>query len=85
MIARFFIDRPIFATVLSVVITLIGGIALSTWKYEQCNPADQCDDHGEHGSKMGQSMKNRAIVATRPSPLESLALAGTPGGAPGAA
>ena len=27
MIARFFIDRPIFATVLSVVITLIGGIA----------------------------------------------------------
>src|SRR5215471_18822023 len=30
MIARFFIDRPIFATVLSVVITLIGGIALLT-------------------------------------------------------
>jgi multidrug efflux pump len=28
MFARFFIDRPIFATVLSVVITLIGGIAL---------------------------------------------------------
>ncbi len=28
MIARFFIDRPIFATVLSVVITLVGGIAL---------------------------------------------------------
>jgi multidrug efflux pump len=28
MIARFFIDRPIFATVLSVLITLIGGIAL---------------------------------------------------------
>ena len=28
MISRFFIDRPIFATVLSVVITLIGGIAL---------------------------------------------------------
>ena len=28
MIARFFIDRPVFATVLSVVITLIGGIAL---------------------------------------------------------
>src|SRR5437763_3611124 len=30
MIARFFIDRPIFATVLSVVIMLIGGIALFT-------------------------------------------------------
>ncbi len=30
MIARFFIDRPIFATVLSVVITLLGGIALYT-------------------------------------------------------
>ena len=28
MISRFFIDRPIFATVLSVVITVIGGIAL---------------------------------------------------------
>ncbi len=28
MISRFFIDRPIFATVLSVVIMLIGGIAL---------------------------------------------------------
>src|SRR5207237_606922 len=28
MISRFFIDRPIFATVLSVVITLVGGIAL---------------------------------------------------------
>jgi multidrug efflux pump len=28
MISRFFIDRPIFATVLSVVITLMGGIAL---------------------------------------------------------
>src|SRR2546421_5593325 len=28
MFARFFIDRPIFATVLSVVITLTGGIAL---------------------------------------------------------
>src|SRR3954469_9516255 len=29
MFARFFIDRPIFATVLSVAITLIGGIALA--------------------------------------------------------
>ena len=28
MISRFFIDRPIFATVLSIVITLIGGISL---------------------------------------------------------
>jgi multidrug efflux pump len=30
MISRFFIDRPIFATVLSILITLIGGIALFT-------------------------------------------------------
>src|SRR5258707_12218131 len=29
MLSRFFIDRPIFATVLSVVITLVGGIALA--------------------------------------------------------
>jgi len=28
LISRFFIDRPIFATVLSIVITLAGGIAL---------------------------------------------------------
>src|SRR6516162_4343446 len=28
MISHFFIDRPIFATVLSVVITLVGGLAL---------------------------------------------------------
>ena len=28
MLARFFIDRPIFATVVSVVITLCGGIAM---------------------------------------------------------
>ena len=30
MISRFFIDRPIFAAVLSIVITLAGGIALFT-------------------------------------------------------
>jgi multidrug efflux pump len=30
MISKFFIDRPIFATVLSVVITLLGAIALAT-------------------------------------------------------
>src|SRR5215470_14762603 len=41
MLSRFFIDRPIFATVLSVVITLIGGIAL-IWlpiaQYPQISP-----------------------------------------------
>src|SRR6202000_2310867 len=30
MISRFFINRPIFASVVSIVITLIGGIALFT-------------------------------------------------------
>src|SRR6201986_3703046 len=30
MFSRFFIDRPIFASVLSIVITLAGGIALFT-------------------------------------------------------
>jgi len=30
MLSRFFIDRPIFATVLSAVILLVGGIALLT-------------------------------------------------------
>lgn len=38
MISRFFIDRPIFATVLSVVITLIGGIALFTLPIAQYPP-----------------------------------------------
>ena len=28
MFSRFFIDRPIFATVLSIAITLAGGLAL---------------------------------------------------------
>src|ERR1700724_4377655 len=30
MISRFFIDRPIFASVLSIIITLAGGIAVFT-------------------------------------------------------
>ncbi len=30
MFSRFFIDRPIFASVLSIVITLAGGLALFT-------------------------------------------------------
>jgi multidrug efflux pump len=30
MFARFFVDRPIFATVLSIVIVIIGGVALQT-------------------------------------------------------
>src|SRR3954454_22293994 len=30
MFSRFFIDRPIFATVLSIVVTLAGGIAVFT-------------------------------------------------------
>jgi len=41
LISRFFIDRPIFATVLSIVITLAGGIALFTLpiaQYPQISP-----------------------------------------------
>ncbi len=41
MISRFFIDRPIFASVLSIVITLAGGIALLTLpvaQYPQISP-----------------------------------------------
>ena len=29
MFARFFIDRPVFATVLSIVIVLVGGVAVT--------------------------------------------------------
>src|SRR6478609_11628145 len=41
MISRFFIDRPIFATVLSIMITLSGGIAafnLPIAQYPQITP-----------------------------------------------
>ncbi|MGE3406236.1 MAG: multidrug efflux RND transporter permease subunit [Pirellulales bacterium] len=38
MISRFFIDRPIFATVLSVLITLAGGIAVFTLPLAQFPP-----------------------------------------------
>src|SRR5271165_2716014 len=41
MLARFFIDRPIFATVVSVVITLTGVIALASLpiaQYPQITP-----------------------------------------------
>src|SRR5579871_5968055 len=41
MLARFFIDRPIFATVVSVIITLCGGIALVSLpisQYPQITP-----------------------------------------------
>ncbi len=37
-ISHFFIDRPIFATVLSIIITLIGGIALTTLPVDQYPP-----------------------------------------------
>ncbi len=38
MISRFFIDRPIFAAVISILITLIGGIALYTLPLAQYPP-----------------------------------------------
>ena len=38
MVSRFFIDRPIFAAVLSIVITLAGGLALATLPVAQYPP-----------------------------------------------
>src|SRR5947209_7555113 len=38
MFARFFIDRPIFAWVLSIVITLIGGVAVLVLPVDQYPP-----------------------------------------------
>ncbi|MGZ3432941.1 MAG: efflux RND transporter permease subunit, partial [Isosphaeraceae bacterium] len=35
MFSRFFIDRPIFASVLSIIITLAGGITLFTLSVAQ--------------------------------------------------
>ena len=40
-ISHFFIDRPIFATVLSIVITLVGGIALMTLPVSQVAQLDR--------------------------------------------
>ena len=38
MFSRFFIDRPIFASVLSIVITLAGGVAVFTLPIAQYPP-----------------------------------------------
>jgi hypothetical protein len=38
MLSRFFIDRPIFATVLSIVITLAGGLAVFSLPIAQYPP-----------------------------------------------
>ena len=38
MFSRFFIDRPIFASVLSIVITLAGGVAVFTLPLAQYPP-----------------------------------------------
>ena len=38
MIPRFFIDRPIFAAVLSILITLAGGLSLTTLPLSQYPP-----------------------------------------------
>ena len=38
MISRFFIDRPIFASVISILITLVGGLALNTLPLAQYPP-----------------------------------------------
>src|SRR3954447_21022334 len=38
MFARFFIDRPVFAWVLSIVITLIGGVAMFVLPVDQYPP-----------------------------------------------
>ena len=44
MFSRFFIDRPIFATVLSIIITLAGGVAVWTLP-DRAVPADHAAEH----------------------------------------
>ena len=48
MFSKFFIDRPIFASVLSIIITLAGGIAV-------CHAADRAvsRDHAADGRGLG--------------------------------
>ena len=71
MISHFFIDRPIFATVLSIVITLTGGIALFE-PADRAVPADhaarragidhlsggQRPDRGRHGRRAIEQQVN---------------------------
>ena len=67
MISRFFIDRPIFATVLSVVITLIGGIALYFAADRAVSPDHAARRRGVHQLPRGQ----RPVVAdTVAAPIE---------------
>ena len=45
MFSRFFIDRPIFATVLSIVITLAGGVAVFTLPHRAVSADHAADRH----------------------------------------
>src|SRR4029079_3164036 len=62
MFSRFFIDRPIFASVLSIVITLAGGIAvwgLPVAQYPQITPPSiivSCHYAGAHARVLGHSV-----------------------------
>ena len=47
MFSRFFIDRPIFATVISVVITLAGFVAVWTLPVAQYPEGDAADRAGD--------------------------------------
>ena len=69
MFSRFFIDRPIFATVLSVVITLAGGIAVSTLpitQYPEIAPPTV------EVSTMYPGANSRVVADTVAAPIEQL-------------
>ena len=67
MFSRFFIDRPIFASVLSIVIMLAGGIASVTLPVAQYPR-----DHAAHGRGLGVlSRRQCQVVAdTVAAPIE---------------
>ena len=56
--AHFFIDRPIFAGVISIVITLVGAIALSTLADRAVSRHRAADDPG-HGQLSGREREGR--------------------------
>jgi hypothetical protein len=66
MFSRFFIERPIFATVLSLLILIAGGVALVILpiaRYPEITPPAMRMSSDSTVAKIGRSMKNRENIA----------------------
>ena len=83
MLARFFVDRPIFAWVISIVITLVGAVAYLTLpisQYPDITPADgagQRDLSGgerQRGGRLGGGADRAASQRRRGHALHVVAM-----------